>query len=184
MLALSGADGANEPVVIADPNAHEHTDHTGWTALTTDTYGTAIQSKIYNPKAKQDEGESPYPAGTYRFYLNENIEPENRSSYIVSAKAGQHIIICMNGHTLKGYTANELALFRAEPGGTVTFCDCIGTGAIIAKPNPKDTTQTGGVAEVVDSNTWLTEKLEGGIVNLYGGTHNSEHPTSPAIRAE
>lgn len=63
MLALSGAEGANEPVVIADTNAHEHTDHTGWTALTTGTYGTAIQSKIYNPKAKQDEGESPLSGG-------------------------------------------------------------------------------------------------------------------------
>lgn len=166
-------------------NEHEHTSHNGdWTALTTATYGTAIQSKIYNPQAKQDEGESPYPAGTYRFYLDEDIEPENSSSYIVSARAGQHIIICMNGHTLKGYTANELALFRAEPGGTVTFCDCVGTGAIVAKVNPNEPTQTGGVVEVVDSNTWLTEKLEGGIVNLYGGTLKSENPNSPAIRAE
>ncbi len=185
MLALSGAEGANGPVVIAETNAHEHTDHTGWTALTTDTYGTAIQSKIYNPKAKQDEGESPYPAGTYRFYLDEDIEPENSSSYIVSAKAGQHIIICMNGHTLKGYTFNGLALFRAEPGGTVTFCDCVGTGAIVAKVNPNEPTQTGGVAEVVDSNTWLVEeRLEGGIVNLYGGTLKSENPKGSVITAE
>lgn len=138
-----------------EDNAHEHSSHDGWTALTTATYGTAIQSKIYNPKANQEEGESPYPAGTYRFYLDENIEPENSSSYIVSAKAGQHIIICMNGHELKGYTFNGLALFRAEPGGTITFCDCSedGTGAIIAKPNPEKSEQTGGVVEVVDSNT-------------------------------
>lgn len=166
---------------------HEHSSHNDdWTALTTDTYGTAIQSKIYNPKAKQEEGESPYPAGTYRFYLDENIDPENRSSYIVSAKAGQHIIICMNGHTLKGYTFNGLALFRAEPGGTITFCDCSedGTGAIIAKPNPEKPEQTGGVAEVVDSNTWLTEKLDGGIVNLYGGTLKSENPNGSVITAE
>ena len=132
---------------------HEHSSHDGWTALTTATYGNAIQSKIYNPKAKQDEGESPYPAGTYRFYLDEDIEPENSSSYIVSAKNGQHIIICMNGHTLKGYTFNGLALFRAEPGGTITFCDCVGTGAIIAKSNPEKPEQTGSVAEVVDSST-------------------------------
>lgn len=37
---------------------------------------------------------------------------------------------------------------------------------------------------MVDSNTWLTEKLEGGIVNLYGGTLKSENPNSPAITAE
>lgn len=99
----AGAFAANS---TTGENAHTH--DSSWTALTTDTYGTAIQSKIYNPKAKQEEGESPYPAGTYRFYLDENIDPENRSSYIVSAKAGQHIIICMNGHTLKGYTFNGL----------------------------------------------------------------------------
>lgn len=37
---------------------------------------------------------------------------------------------------------------------------------------------------MVDSNTWLTEKLEGGTVNLYGGTLKSENPNSPAITAE
>ena len=93
----------------------------------------------------------------------------------------------MNGHTLKGYTANGLALFRAEPGGTITFCDCSedGTGAIIAKPNPEKPEQTGGVAEVVDSNTWFTEeRLDGGIVNLYGGTLKSENPKGSVITAE
>ena len=91
----------------------------------------------------------------------------------------------MNGHTLKGYTFNGLALFRAEPGGTITFCDCVGTGAIVAKVNPNDTTQTGGVAEVVDSNTWFAEeRLDGGIVNLYGGTLKSENPKGSVITAE
>lgn len=166
-----------------EENAHEHSDHEGWTALTANEYIATIQSKTYIQKP--EEGESSYPAGTYRFYLQEDIEPE-KSGVAVSAREGQHIIICMNGHTLKGYTFNGLALFRAEPGGIVTFCDCSGsdTGAIIAKPNPEKPELTGGVVEVVDSNTWLTEKLEGGIVNLYGGTLKSENPNSPAITAE
>ena len=50
----AGAFAANS---TTGENAHEH--DSSWTALTTATYGTAIQSKIYNPKAKQDEGESP-----------------------------------------------------------------------------------------------------------------------------
>ena len=102
MPALSGTDGANEPAIIADTDAHVHANHDGWTALTADNITSSPINAALAQK-KGEDGKYHTPTGVFRFYLQEDIEP-SQTLAAVSVGNEQTVVVCMNGHSLTGYT--------------------------------------------------------------------------------
>lgn len=164
MLALSGANGANEPVVIAETSAHEHTNHDGsWIPIGgTDKNLGAIINKALTTGGLTDA----------KFYLTDNISYPEDFSQKLPIGSGKTVTLCLNGYTItvgkKEY--HKEALFTVADGATLNICDCQGDGVIqgglFQHKDPRFGEKT------LDS---LIEVEGGGTLNLYGGKLYGEY---------
>ena len=166
MLALSGANGANEPAVIAETSAHEHTNHDdSWIPIGgTDKNLGAIINKALTTGGLTDA----------KFYLTDNISYPDDFTVKLPIGSGKTVTLCLNGHTItvgkdpNGY--NRKPLFDIADGATLNICDCQGNGVMQGGLFQHKDPRFGG--KTLES---LIKVEDGGTLNLYSGKLYAEY---------
>jgi len=140
-------------------------DHTGYTAITAETWGYTIKKP-----------------GNY--YLTSNYQCGNSFNITISGRVG-NVTICLNGYTLSN-TKNYSRIIYVGDGNTVNLCDCKGTGTLeynntkandlVFVGSNSTFNMYGGTLRCATEgvSTYLTtgyyNSWTGGTFNMYGGT--------------